>query len=202
MRPCDHGRCTIPGCRASCFIDVHHLVPRAHGGTHEMSNLALLCAGHHRALHAGLIVIEGSAPDFRVIRVSEVPHVGDACSDEVHASGAREPIAVTANDDSASIEDAGQPEPLGDIDAEEVPLVGASRIDDSRRPDPRNDLGEVPRVGDLRRMAADVEARLVRLGFRRAEAHDAVARARTRGPSADAETLMRAALRECPRPTR
>jgi hypothetical protein len=46
----DHGRCTIPGCRASCFIDVHHLVPRAHGGTHEMSNLALLC-GLCRARH-------------------------------------------------------------------------------------------------------------------------------------------------------
>jgi Holliday junction resolvasome RuvABC DNA-binding subunit len=50
-------------------------------------------------------------------------------------------------------------------------------------------------------MAIDVEAGLVRLGFRRAEARDAVARAQACGASTDAETLMRAALRECPRPT-
>jgi hypothetical protein len=50
-------------------------------------------------------------------------------------------------------------------------------------------------------MAIDVEAGLVRLGFRRAEARDAVIRARARGASTDVEALMRAALRECPRPT-
>jgi hypothetical protein len=185
----DHGRCRIPGCRASCFIDVHHLVPRAHGGTHEMSNLALLCAGHHRALHAGLIVIEGSAPDFKVIRVSEVPHVGEPVLDEARGSQPRE-----------------------DIDADEIPHVGAPGIGEVRRSEPREDIDadepredidadEVPHVGE-RRMAADVEAGLVRLGFRRAEARDAVARAQKRGASTDEETLMRAALRECPRPPR
>ena len=84
----DHGRCKIPGCRASCFIDVHHLVPREHGGTHHVSNLALLCAGHHRALHAGHLVIEGAAPDFKVVWLTEVPHVGDPSFDgDVDRSG-------------------------------------------------------------------------------------------------------------------
>jgi hypothetical protein len=51
-------------------------------------------------------------------------------------------------------------------------------------------------------MALDIEAGLVRLGFRRAEAREAVARAQARGARTDAKTFMHAALRECPRPTR
>jgi hypothetical protein len=48
----------------------------------------------------------------------------------------------------------------------------------------------------------DVEAALVRLGFKRAEARGAVERAmRVVGDTGDLEQLMRAALRECPRPT-
>jgi Holliday junction resolvasome RuvABC DNA-binding subunit len=47
---------------------------------------------------------------------------------------------------------------------------------------------------------ADVQAGLVRLGFRRDEARAAVARAHAQvGRGADIETLLRAALRECPR---
>jgi hypothetical protein len=180
---------------------VHHLLPRAHGGTHEMSNLALLCAGHHRALHAGLIVIEGSAPGFKVIRVSEVPHVGDPCVDELRPSGPREPITTMAVRDSACIDDVSASGPR-----ERIPSMGVrdpACIDEARCSGRYDDIAadEVPHVGDVRQMATDVEAGLVRLGFRRAEARDAVARAQSRGACTDAESLMRAALRECPRPT-
>ena len=59
----DKGRCCVPGCRATRHIDFHHLRPRALGGTHHESNLALTCSGHHKLSHAGILSITGSAPD-------------------------------------------------------------------------------------------------------------------------------------------
>src|SRR5262245_54961734 len=58
----DHHRCTAPGCRSARNLEVHHIVEQARGGTHELSNLCLLCSGHHAALHAGLLTIRGRAP--------------------------------------------------------------------------------------------------------------------------------------------
>ena len=58
----DHHRCTAPGCRSARNLEIHHVIEQAHGGTHELSNLCLLCSGHHAALHAGLLTIRGRAP--------------------------------------------------------------------------------------------------------------------------------------------
>ena len=58
----DHGRCVVPGCRSSRYLDLHHVVPRAHGGAHTARNLCLLCTGHHRAAHDGRLRISGEAP--------------------------------------------------------------------------------------------------------------------------------------------
>jgi hypothetical protein len=44
--------CRFPGCdRPARWCDVHHLVPRAAGGTNAIRNLALLCRRHHRMVH-------------------------------------------------------------------------------------------------------------------------------------------------------
>jgi Holliday junction resolvasome RuvABC DNA-binding subunit len=57
-------------------------------------------------------------------------------------------------------------------------------------------------VGEPNAVAADIETALVRLGFRRDEARGAVERALAKvGGASDLETLLRAALRECPKPT-
>jgi 5-methylcytosine-specific restriction endonuclease McrA len=56
------GSCAVPGCRSSRCIEVHHLIPQAEGGPHEMWNLAPLCDGHHVADHLGLLKITGRAP--------------------------------------------------------------------------------------------------------------------------------------------
>ncbi len=45
----DHG-CRFPGCRAS-FGEGHHVRHWANGGPTTLSNLALLCRRHHRAVH-------------------------------------------------------------------------------------------------------------------------------------------------------
>jgi hypothetical protein len=53
----DKGRCRVPGCRASCNIDIHHLRPLSEGGTHAYDNLVTLCEAHHIALHEGALHI-------------------------------------------------------------------------------------------------------------------------------------------------
>jgi hypothetical protein len=58
----DHHRCSVPGCRASKWLEVHHIVPREAGGTHDPENLVVLCGAHHRAHHRGRLRITGVAP--------------------------------------------------------------------------------------------------------------------------------------------
>jgi hypothetical protein len=67
----DGGRCTVPGCRASSFLEVHHIVHRENGGGHEPENLTLLCGGHHDAHHNGRLVIRGRAPDLTFVLAGE-----------------------------------------------------------------------------------------------------------------------------------
>src|SRR5262245_6973504 len=58
----DHHRCTVPGCRSSRNLDLHHIEFRSNGGTHEICNLTVMCSAHHQSLHAGLLTIRGTAP--------------------------------------------------------------------------------------------------------------------------------------------
>ena len=57
----DHKRCAVEGCENHLFLDVHHTTPRAEGGRHEPDTLLSLCGVHHRAVHAGTLVIGGTA---------------------------------------------------------------------------------------------------------------------------------------------
>ncbi len=58
-----HGRCEVPGCRAARFLEIHHIVPRAKGGTHDPSLLILICSAHHLQVHRGALRVSGTAPD-------------------------------------------------------------------------------------------------------------------------------------------
>jgi len=49
----DGGRCQVPGCRNRRHVEVHHLRPRAEGGSHEPENLVTLCSCHHDMVHKG-----------------------------------------------------------------------------------------------------------------------------------------------------
>ena len=55
----DGGRCQTPGCRSARGLEIHHIVPRAEGGTHEPSNLHLRCSACHMATHRGTLVVDG-----------------------------------------------------------------------------------------------------------------------------------------------
>jgi hypothetical protein len=54
--------CTYPGCTSKRFLEAHHIVPRALGGTNAASGLTLLCDSHHKDLHDQVIRISGRAP--------------------------------------------------------------------------------------------------------------------------------------------
>jgi len=47
----DGHRCGAPGCRNTRFLEVHHIKPRAKGGTNELENLITLCSACHRLWH-------------------------------------------------------------------------------------------------------------------------------------------------------
>ena len=75
----DGGKCTLPSCRSAANLELHHIVARADGGTHEPDQLVLLCDGHHAALHRGQITITGTAPNKLVVTRAfdeRVAHVG------------------------------------------------------------------------------------------------------------------------------
>jgi hypothetical protein len=58
----DRNMCTVPGCRAKRFLDVHHIKFESLGGQHVAWNLTTLCFGHHNQLHDGKLEVVGRAP--------------------------------------------------------------------------------------------------------------------------------------------
>ena len=69
----DRGRCTIDGCRSAANLEIHHLIPREDGGTHDAWNLTLACDACHAAIHRGLITVTGKAPDAIVVTRKHAP---------------------------------------------------------------------------------------------------------------------------------
>src|SRR5512134_623310 len=58
----DHGRCAVPHCRSARYLELHHIVHQKDGGSHDPSNLMLMCGAHHRRHHDGLFDVTGTAP--------------------------------------------------------------------------------------------------------------------------------------------
>jgi hypothetical protein len=52
------GGCRAPGCARRQHLHAHHVVHWADGGETKLGNLALLCPGHHRLVHEGLLRVE------------------------------------------------------------------------------------------------------------------------------------------------
>jgi hypothetical protein len=55
-----HGRCAVRGCRHAGFLHQHHTHRRADGGQHDPAHMLLLCEAHHRAVHDGYLLIDGT----------------------------------------------------------------------------------------------------------------------------------------------
>ncbi|MCK4304678.1 MAG: HNH endonuclease, partial [Candidatus Eisenbacteria sp.] len=48
----DGYRCQAPGCTNTHFLEVHHRLPRANGGSNHPENLVTLCSRCHKLWHA------------------------------------------------------------------------------------------------------------------------------------------------------
>ncbi len=87
----DDGRCRVPGCRSARGLEIHHLVHRTDGGSHDALNLVLLCSSCHLAHHRGALTISGTADHFEVRRSAEPSpiasvdaHVGAVANSNAH----------------------------------------------------------------------------------------------------------------------
>ncbi len=69
----DRGKCRVPGCRSARGLELHHIVHRADGGTHDASNCILLCSACHTHHHAGRLAITGTSDLLEVRRIGESP---------------------------------------------------------------------------------------------------------------------------------
>jgi hypothetical protein len=56
--------CTHPGCGATTFLDVHHVIHWEDGGRTDLANLRLLCDFHHRLAHGEPVVLRGQVSPF------------------------------------------------------------------------------------------------------------------------------------------
>ncbi|MGH7353361.1 MAG: HNH endonuclease signature motif containing protein [Candidatus Rokuibacteriota bacterium] len=93
MQHRDRG-CRFPGCGVR-FGQGHHIRHWAHGGPTTLSNLALLCRRHHRAVHEeGYQVDRQPDGELRFLRpdgrlLPEVPPAAAVRADPVHVLRAR-----------------------------------------------------------------------------------------------------------------
>ncbi len=200
----DRGRCCVPGCRATRHIDIHHLLARLLGGTHDEWNLVLLCSGHHKLLHEGILAITGRAPE-ELIFIRDGKRLVDARSDAelddvsvgslrpaprsrfadvtklVHAKQALRDLGFTARAARAALEEASAH--VG-ADADVPQLVRAAlQVGRSTAPN---------REPEMTKMATQA---LIQLGYPRQVATDAVTAASAHVGSDDLEALIKEALR-------
>ncbi|CAN5887517.1 hypothetical protein BH11MYX2_BH11MYX2_30290 [soil metagenome] len=77
----DQGRCQTPGCRSSHGVQIHHIIARSEGGTHEPWNLTSRFFSCHQARHEGRLEITGTAPDkIMTRRVVDVRSIAQRAS--------------------------------------------------------------------------------------------------------------------------
>lgn len=190
----DGGKCRVPGCRSTRCLELHHIVARILGGSHDAENLILLCDGCHAAHHRGLIAISGTASNLIVERLRAVTYdmevaesvdlmIVDEVS-ETDSSMGLEPCAHVGTNARQRVIDVSEPavsEPDRRVEGPTANLEQATTT---------------PAPLELERLRADARSALVSLGFRRAEAGKAVDNALTRvGSSLSLEILIREALR-------
>jgi hypothetical protein len=78
----DRRKCSVPGCRHSQYLDLHHVKPRAEGGNHDPEFLLTVCGVHHRAAHVGSLIVTGSYSSGFVFRHADGKRYGGTASPE------------------------------------------------------------------------------------------------------------------------
>jgi hypothetical protein len=90
-----NNRCAVPGCSNGAHLHVHHCDLRSEGGTHDPDRLLPICDVHHRAIHDGRLVIDGSwSKGFGFWHADGTPYGIRALPDPAKSEAAR--IAFSA----------------------------------------------------------------------------------------------------------
>ncbi|MFV8755294.1 HNH endonuclease [Nannocystaceae bacterium ST9] len=63
----------MPGCGRSRHLQAHHVEAWAEGGETSISNLVLLCPGHHGLVHEGKLHVEVRAGKLEFINAHGLP---------------------------------------------------------------------------------------------------------------------------------
>jgi hypothetical protein len=217
----DGGRCRAPGCRSARGLEIHHIVHRAEGGSHDALNLCLLCSACHSAHHSGLLTIAGAADRLKIRRTGE-PATGAGASAHAHvgavgavATGPEHGVdtpghervdadgsAHASIDGSAhaSIDGSAHASVDGSAHASVDGSVRASVVTEAIASvdGPADACASKLQAAIVR---AQVKSALVGLGWKPATAAPAVAAAiAALGPDAPIERLIFDALRRCPQP--
>jgi hypothetical protein len=90
----DGWQCAVPGCSSRRGLEIHHIRPRARGGSNDPSNLITVCSSHHRGIiHEGRLTCRGEAPGKVVfvfdVRGGRVSYRGDVREAETTPSPSR-----------------------------------------------------------------------------------------------------------------
>ncbi|HEX7842112.1 MAG TPA: HNH endonuclease signature motif containing protein, partial [Kofleriaceae bacterium] len=174
----DGGRCRVPGCRSSRGLELHHLIHRADGGTHDASNLTLVCTACHQSHHDGRLTISGPADRIEVRRPGQT---GPASSDRDLSPRPSAGAHVDATEAVRSSARTG-----AHVDATEVTTSADASA-----------AGKL----DAAIVRTQAKAALIGLGWKPAIAHAAVAAAAAaQGKEIALERLIFEALRRCPAP--
>ncbi len=103
-----NGRCAVPFCDNSIFVEMAHIVPHACGGHREADNLVLLCSRHHVYFDDGSLILRGTAAHPRFFdragndlarRLDRPERFRPPISDEPPASGGSPPGGAGSSDD-------------------------------------------------------------------------------------------------------
>jgi hypothetical protein len=176
----DGGRCQTRGCRSARGIEIHHIVRRTDGGTHEPANLTLRCSSCHAGHHRGTLTISGTAPDRLEVRRHHDPN--------------------TRPSDLAIERPSDPPRASATLDAAVVPEQPDANVTASRGAESGTAFGGATRL-DAAVMRAQARDALVQLGWKQAIARTAVDVAMSHvGSAATLEIVIREALRRCPMP--
>ena len=194
----DGGRCRVPGCRSARGLEIHHLVHRADGGSHEASNLCLLCSACHLAHHRGALTIAGTADQLEVRRPGQAPQASGPVAGTTWTKPGSVEAHVHACDMTPKDDDSlapGATIPTGSSGSNAGAHVGASG---SASKPAGPEIKTVSKL-DTTIMCTQARAALTELGWKPAIARAAVdAAAAAQGPEVTLERLIFESLRRCP----
>jgi hypothetical protein len=197
----DGGRCRITGCRSARGLEIHHIVHREHGGSHEASNLILACSSCHLAHHRGALEVTGTAEHLDVRRPALAASEADVAGAPSRA-GSVAAKRSTGSPPRIAIDDVAPASanfcaPQGATGLSVTTDVAASTMN-APVADPGTHVGAATRL-DAAILRTQAKAALMGLGWKPAIAHAAVADAAAAvGAELTLERLIFESLRRCP----